>query len=74
MQLSMRRKLLLGFALHQILNILKKKMILIAYVFPKLETETDVAIQMSRKPLFRIPFVRHHLKGSYTLLKSALLY
>ena len=46
-QLSKKEKLFSKFLLdfknlHQVLNIAKKKMTLIAYVFPKFETEKDV--------------------------------
>ena len=57
--------------LDQILNILKKKMILMVDVFPKLRTEKDLVKQMSKNSLFRRNFDKQHGKRSQTLLKSA---
>ena len=56
---------------HQILNILKKKMIVITNVFPKLKTVKDVLRQISEKHCFRTPFDSQHVKGSQRLMKSA---
>ena len=50
--------------LHYILNILKKNMTLIAYVFLKLQTARDVASYMPKKPSFRTPFDSQYAKGS----------
>ena len=56
---------------HQILNILKKKMIVITNIFPQLKTVKDVLRQISEKPCFRKPFDSQHVKGSQRLVKSA---
>ena len=55
--------------LHHILIIFKKKMAMIAHLFPKLQTAKDLVKQMSIKPHFRIPFNSQHVKGSQTLMK-----
>ena len=57
--------------LHEILNILKKKMIAIANVFPKLQTVKEFVRSLSRKRRFRTPFDSQHIKGFQTLVKSA---
>ena len=57
--------------LGQILHVSQKKMSLIAYVFPKLETAKDVVSEMSKKQRFRAPFDSQHPKGCETLVKSA---
>ena len=49
---------------------MKKKMTLIAYVFPTLETAKDLLKQMSKKPRFWRNFGKRHGKRSLTLLKS----
>ena len=54
--------------LHQILKTLRKKMTLIAYVFPKLWTAKNVVRKMPKKPRFGISFKSQHAKGSQTLL------
>ena len=69
------KKVLLNFLLyfwnlHQILNILKQKMTLIVYVFPKLQTAKDLVRPMSKKRRFRTPFDSQYVKRSQTLLKS----
>ena len=46
-----------------------KKMTLIVYVFPKLQTVKGVIGQMSTKSHFRRPFRKRHGKRSQTLLK-----
>ena len=56
--------------LGQILHVSQKKMSLIAYVFPKLETAKDVVSEMSKKQRFRAPFDSQHPKGCKTLVKS----
>ena len=43
---------------------------LIAYVFSKLQTAKDVVTQMSKKFRFRRPYSKQHGKWSQTLLKS----
>ena len=57
--------------LHQIWNILKNKMSLIADVFPKLDTAKNMLTQMSKKTRFRTPFHRQHVKASPTPLEPA---
>ena len=46
-------------------------MILIVYVFLKLQTAKDVVRQMSKKPRFRKPFHSQQVKRSQKLVKSA---
>ena len=74
--LSKKKDIFLIFLLHfwnlnQISNILKKKMTLIVYVFPKLRTEKDVVRKMSKNPRSRAPFDSQHAKVCQTLLESA---
>ena len=57
--------------LHQILDLLKKKMTLIAQVFPKLQSVKDMFRQMFKQPRFRAPFNSQHIKVSQTLMKTA---
>ena len=57
--------------LHQILNILEKKMMVIATLFRKLQTVKDLVRPLSKKHRFRMPLDRQHVKGSQTLAKSA---
>ena len=57
--------------LHQILNILNNKMIVIDNVFPKLHTVKDLVRPLSKKRSFRILFDSQHVKGYQTLLKSS---
>ena len=56
--------------LHQILNILKKRMIVIANVFPKLRTVKILLRQLSKKRRFRTCFQSQHVKESKMLVKS----
>ena len=56
------------------MNILKKKLTLIAYVFAKLRIVKDVIRQISKKSRFRRPFEKRYGKRSQTLLKSAALH
>ena len=51
------------------MNIFKKKMILIAHVFPKLPTPKYVVRAMSKKSRFRGSFEKLHSKRAQTLLK-----
>ena len=51
------------------MNIFKKKMILIAHVFPKLPTPKYVVRAMSKKSRFRGSFEKQHSKRAQTLLK-----
>ena len=55
--------------LHQMLNILKEKMILIANVFPKLQTVKNLARGLSEKHHFRTRFNRQHVKVSQIFAK-----
>ena len=55
---------------HQILNILKEKMIAIANVFPKLQTVKILVRPLSKKRPFRTPFDSEHVKASQALAKS----
>ena len=60
------------FNIDGILNILRKKnMSVITNVFPKLKPVKDVVRALSKKPIFRRPFERQHVKVSQTLVKSA---
>ena len=63
--------LFLFYDLNEILTIFKQKMIVIANVFPKLETVTDVVRPISKKRRFRTSFDIQHVKTSQTLVKSA---
>ena len=49
----------------------EKKMTLVAYVFPKIQTAKDVVRQMSKMTCFRTPLESQIVKGSQTLVKSA---
>ena len=55
---------------HQILNILKEKMIAIANVFPKLQTVKILVRPLSKKRPFRTRFERQYVKASQILPKS----
>ena len=57
--------------LHQILNILKKKMIVIATLFRKLQTVKDLVRPLFKKHRFRNSFDNQHIKESQTLVKFA---
>ena len=57
--------------LHQNLNILKKKMIVIAILFWKLQTVKDLVRPLSKKHRFRTSFETQHVKLCQTLVKSA---
>ena len=61
------KKLFLNFLfsfwnLHEILNILKKKMIVIANVFPKLQTVNIMVRPLSKKQRLRTRFDSEHVK------------
>ena len=58
--------------LHQILNIFKKKKIVIANAFPNLQTVKYLVRPLSKKLRLRTSFERQHVKGCETLSKSAL--
>ena len=57
--------------LHQILGIFKKKLIVIANLFPKLQTVKDLAKPLCKKPRFRTPFDSQDVEGYKTLVKLA---
>ena len=74
-QLSQKQKAFSQFFLafsKCILNFehFKKKMTLIAYLFPKLHTPKNVVRYMSKKSRFKGPFDRQHGKRVQTLLRS----
>ena len=75
MQLSEKQKSFSNFLLHlrnlhRILNILTKKMIVIANVFPKLQTVKILVRPLSKKRPFRTLFEIQHVKASQMLVKS----
>ena len=53
-------------------NLFEKNIILIAPSFRELQTVKDLVRPLSKKHRFRILFYSHHVKGSQTLVKSAL--
>ena len=55
---------------HQILNFLKEKMIVIANVFPKLQTVKNLFRILSKRGPFRACFDSQHVKPSQRLAKS----
>ena len=57
--------------LHQILNILNNKKIVIATLLRKLQAVKDLVNLLSKKTLFRTPLESQHVKGSQTLVKLA---
>ena len=72
MQLSKNKKLFLNFLfhflnLHQILNILKQTVIIIANVFEKLQTVKNLLRALSKKRRFRTRFESQHVKASQIL-------
>ena len=72
LQLSLKPTIFLFdfFNLHQILNILKNKMILIATLFGKLNTVKELVRTLFKKDGFRNPVDSQHIKGSQTVAKS----
>ena len=75
MQLSESRKTFSNFLfhfwnLHQILNILKKRMIVIANVFPKLQTVEILVRPLFKWRCYRTPFDSQYVKASQILSKS----
>ena len=56
--------------LHQILNIFKKKKIVIANVFPKLATVQDLVTPLTIQRRLKTSFDSQHVKRFQTLLKS----
>ena len=74
-QLSEKKKKLSDFLfhfwnLHQISNILKKKMIVIDKLFPKLQTLKIFLRILSQEHRFRTGFGSQHVKASQLLAKS----
>ena len=57
---------------HQILNILKKNMIVVANVFPKLMTVKLLVRPLTKKRCVRTRFDSQHVKASQILAKSPL--
>ena len=57
--------------LHKISNILKKRMRVLACIFPKLLFPKEVATETSRKSCFRTPFGNQRVNGFQTPLKVA---
>ena len=75
MQLSEKRKTFSQFflpflELHQFLNILKREMIIIANIFPKLETVKNLVRTLSKEQCFKTGFGSQHVKASQILAKS----
>ena len=75
MQLSENQKLCLKFLfqfwnLHQILNILKKRIIVTASVFPKFQAMKILIRPLPKKLSFITPFDTQHVKASQILWKS----
>ena len=69
------KKLVLNFLfnfwnLHEILNILKKKMMVIANIFPNLQTLKMLVRPLSKKRRFRKRLVSQHVKVSVILVDS----
>ena len=56
---------------HNIYNILKKRMSVLAYIFRKLLFPKEVATETSRKSCFRTPFGNQRVNGFQTPLKVA---
>ena len=57
--------------MREIYNILKKRMRVLAYLFPKLLFRKDVATETSRRSCFRTPFGNQRVNGFETPLKGA---
>ena len=77
MQLSLKPKIfsivLFHFwNLHQILNILKEKMIVIATLLRKLQTLKDLDRPLSKNYRFGTPVESQHVKGPQTYIKSGI--
>ena len=77
MQSSENEKIFLDFLfhfwnLHQILNILKQWMVVIANAFPKLMTVKNFVRTFSKKHRFRQRFDSEHVKASQILAKYPL--
>ena len=75
MEISGKRKTFSDFLFHfcnlqQILNILKKKMMVLANVFRKLQTLKNFVIPLSKKRRFRTRLDSQHVKVSQILAES----
>ena len=75
MELSEKKIFFLHFlfhfwSLHEILNILKEKIFVIAIVFRKLQTVNNLVRTLCEKCRFRTSFDSQHDKASQTLAKS----
>ena len=75
MELSGKRKRFFDFFvallnLNPILKILKKNIIVIALLLPKLQTVKGLVRPLSKKRSLRTLFESQHLKGFQTLMKS----
>ena len=75
MQLSQKRKSFLNFFYHfwnlkKNLNILEKRMIVLANAFPKLETVKILLRRLFKNRCFRTRFDSQHVKVSQILAKS----
>ena len=57
--------------LHQVLNISKNKMIVIATLLRKLQAKEDLVRPLYKKHRLRKPFDSQHVKESQTFVKSA---
>ena len=70
-----KQKVFLNFSfhlwyIHQILNIFEEKMIMIANLFPRLQTVKSFVKALSKNCRFRTSFEDQHVKWSQTLVKS----
>ena len=63
--------LLIFWNVHEIYHILKKRMRVLAFLFPKLLFRKNVATETSRKSCFRTPFGNQRVNGFQTPLKVA---
>ena len=57
--------------LHQMLNILKKRMIVIANIFPKLQTVKILLRTLSKKRCYRTRCDSQHVKASQIVVKCS---
>ena len=57
--------------MHEIYNILKERMSVLASLFPKLLFPKEVATETSRRSRFKTPFGNQRVNGFQTLLKVA---
>ena len=76
MELSLKRKLFLIFLfhfwnLHQMFNILKKNIILIATLFRRLQTVKNLVRPLSKNNRSRTPFDSQHVKRFQVVVKSS---